>query len=154
MSKLRKLANFAEDMGPGYENSYGQVTPYHILFKDFGNNIAELPKDQSVQFCISKIKELNEKHGDDPQYMEMSDEELNNLKETLLSGDNDSGMDVLFAIKDKLLETEGVDDNQPNEMEEVPQPQELETTEPVVDQQVEPEEKSASVSFKRLIKNK
>lgn len=151
MSKLRKLANFAEDMGPGYENSYGQVTPYHILFKDFGNNIAELPKDQSVQFCINKIKELNEKHGDDPEYTKMTDEEIVNLKDELLSESNDSGMDVLFAIKDKLLETEGVDNVEPHEIEEQ-QPQESEAPEPAEEQQIEPEEKSASVSFKRLIK--
>lgn len=148
MSKLRKLAETAaQKYGPGYENTYGQVTPYHILFKDHGNEIAALPKDHAVQFVISKIKELNKQFQNDPEYARIPDEDLNGLKETLLQN-NDSGMDVLFNIKDMLLESEGAEseiDHEPeeNKEEETPVTEEQPKEEPQPEQTQEPSNEPA-----------
>lgn len=144
MFRLRKKANLVDELGPGYENVYGQVTPFHILFKDHGNKIAELPKDQAVEYCINQIRDLNDKHGDDPGYANISDAELKDIREDLLAN-NDNGMDILFSIKDMLLATEGVgeepEEGAPPQMEEQQedQTQEQETQEQEIQEPVQEE---------------
>lgn len=149
MSKLRKIANFADTKGPGYENSYGQVTPYHILFKDFGNEIASLPKDQAVDFVVNKLRSLNDKYGSDPQYAKLTEEGIKDLKAELLGNQYNNGMDILFAIKDKLLDSEGggqkpkeeEQTNDDTQQQEVPKQEEqapAQSAEPAQEVQQEP----------------
>ncbi|MDF2534134.1 MAG: hypothetical protein K0R18_291 [Bacillales bacterium] len=173
MSRLVRKSNITENKGPGYENSYGQVTPFHILFKDFGNEIAALPKEHAVEFVINKIRQLNQQNTNDPEYAKIPEENLKDLKDELLSADYDSGMDILFAIKDKLLEAEGAEakeepvaeeaTEQPETtVQETPveeQPQEQTIEEPVQpDPATQPAETTpeqpvqASVTLKRLIR--
>lgn len=111
MHRLRKLANVIDEYDQDYADKYGKVTPYHILFKDYGDDIASLDVEAAIQFCIDKIDELNTQYADDPDYRVVGEEEKDDLLLNFRNEDNDSGMDVLFIIKDHLLETEGLEVN-------------------------------------------
>lgn len=111
MSRLKKLANALEEFDSEYTNKIGQITPYHILFKDHGNEIASLSVDGAIEHCFSTIEELNEQYQDDDSFYKLSDEEKEKLRQSFENRETDSGMDVLFIIKDFLLESEGLEVN-------------------------------------------
>lgn len=111
MSRLKKLAGVLEEYDSEYTNKYNQVTPYHILFKDHGNEIASLNVDGAIEHCFSTIEDLNEQYQEDEDFYTLSDEEKQKLRESLEDGEIDSGMDVLFVVKDFLLESEGLEVN-------------------------------------------
>ena len=58
---------------------------------------------------MNKIDELNENYGEDESYYYITDEEKSELLDSFHSDGNDSGMDILFTIKDYLLKTEGLE---------------------------------------------
>lgn len=111
MSRLKKLASAIDEYGQDYANKDEKVTPYHILFKNHGNEIASLDKEEAVQFCLDIISRLNSQYDGDVNYYEVSDEERGRLLQALEDEEVDSGMDVLFVIKDFLLQTEGLEVN-------------------------------------------
>lgn len=109
MSRLKKLANVLEQYNDEYTNKNNQVTPYHILFKDHGNEIAALESDAAKNYCISTIDELNMQYELDDNFYKVTEEEKQQLQQTFETNEVDSGMDVLFIIKDFLLQTEGLE---------------------------------------------
>ncbi|AEO93837.1 gp592 [Bacillus phage G] len=101
MSRLRKLANLSEELGEEYSTASGKVTPYHILFKDNGDEIASMDVEAAIQFCSTKIDDLNEQYKSDPSYYMIIDQEKEEFLQSLRDCQN--GMDVVFTIKDYLL---------------------------------------------------
>jgi hypothetical protein len=97
------------EYGEAYKGINGQITPWHILFKDLGNDIASLDDNGAVDYVVNFLYKFNEEHGRDKMYLEVDQPHIEHLKHEL---DNDpdinSGMDVLYAIKEKLLESEGL----------------------------------------------
>lgn len=109
MSKFKKTANILEKYDSDYTNRFEQVTPYHILFKDHGNELSSLTKDGAIEHCYDLIRDLNEDYSEDQNYYKIDKEELEELKEALEDEKVDSGIDVLFVIKDFLLKSEGME---------------------------------------------
>lgn len=109
MSRLKKLANVLEQYNDEYTNKHNQVTPYHILFKDHGNEIAALEYDAAEEYCFNTIEELNMQYQYDENFYKVTEEEKQQLRNTFEINEVDSGMDVLFIIKDFLLQTEGLE---------------------------------------------
>lgn len=107
--RMKKIANILENYDIGYTNRFGQVTPYHILFKDHGNEIASLNKEAAIEHCLDIINELTEQYGDDPDFYVISEEERQKFIEAMQDEEVDSGMDVLFVVKDFLLKSEGLE---------------------------------------------
>lgn len=95
------------DYGDDYTNQWGKVTPYHILFKDLGDEISRQTKDQAVDTCLRTISELSEKYNGDPDYTNPSPEAQAKFRNAINKGTR-NGMDVLFKVKDFLLASEGM----------------------------------------------
>lgn len=100
-------AGVLSEYGEDYTNQWGKVTPYHVLFKDYGEEISTLTKDQAIDTCLRVIQELGDKFNGDPDYTNPSPEALAKFKNAISKGTR-SGMDVLFKIKDFLLASEGL----------------------------------------------
>lgn len=109
MSRLRKQATIADEYGQEYSNQYGKVTPYHILFKDHGNEIAALSDEGAKQYCLDTIESLNEQYAHDDAFYKVIDQEKEDFIQSLNDDSIDSGMDILFIVKDYLLRTEGLE---------------------------------------------
>lgn len=102
--RMKKIADVTQLYGEDYTNQHGKITPYHILFKDFGDEIGSMKKDEAVQFVTDKINELQSNYNGDPNYIELIDEDVNTfLADCQQTRD---GMGVLFVIKDYLIKTE------------------------------------------------
>lgn len=111
MSKLRsKLASLTttasvlDTYGEDYANQYGKVTPYHILFKDFGDQIGSMRKEEALQLVTDKVNEFQSTFGGDPDYSNLSDDAVNKFLNAC--GQARDGMGILFKIKDFLLASE------------------------------------------------
>lgn len=105
--RMKKVAGVLDTYNGDYVNQEGKVTPYHILFKDFGDQIGSMEKDEAVQFVVDKINELQVTYGGDPDYSELSDSDISYFVDTC-NGVRD-GMGVLFKVKDFLLASENGD---------------------------------------------
>lgn len=107
--KMKKLSSVLENYDAEYTNRFGQVTPYHILFKDHGNEIASLTKEAAIQHCLDIIDELTEQYRNDPDFYIIPEEERQKFIEAMQDEEVDSGIDVLFVVKDFLLKSEGLE---------------------------------------------
>lgn len=105
--RMKKVAGVLDTYSGDYVNQNGKVTPYHILFKDFGDQIGSMEKDEAVQFAVDKINELQATYGGDPDYEGLSDNEVSYFVDTC--NEVRDGMGVLFKIKDFLLASENGD---------------------------------------------
>jgi hypothetical protein len=92
--------------GDKYLNQWGKVTPYHIIFNDYADEIANLNKQQAIETCISLIDELNAKYSGDPDYTNPSPQAVEKFKNAIRQSRD--GMGVLFKVKDFLLASEGM----------------------------------------------
>jgi len=107
--RLKKLANTLDRYDEEYMNKNNQITPYHILFKDHGDEIASLDIDSAIRYCFETIESLNEQFGESNDFYKITDDKVEELKQYFNSSEASNGMDVLFAIKDFLLESEGLE---------------------------------------------
>jgi hypothetical protein len=110
MTRLKRFAEDSEEFDEEYYNKFDQVTPYHVLFKDHGNEIASFDKDGAIEYTINKIREFNEQYREDESFYKVDDDEIDKFRLAVEQNEDDSGMDVLFTIKDFLLESQGLEE--------------------------------------------
>ncbi|MNR19346.1 hypothetical protein D3C85_1361330 [compost metagenome] len=94
-----------KDYPDGYTNQWGKVTPYHILFKDYGTDISSMTGPQALELCLNTMDDLEEKYRGDHDYMNPSGDAISKFKKECTKAK--TGMDVMFTLKDFLLATEG-----------------------------------------------
>lgn len=105
--RMKKVAGVLDAYNDDYTNQDGKVTPYHILFKDFGDQIGSMEKDEAIQFSRDKINELQQTYSGDQDYIGLSDNEVDYFVD--MCNETRDGMGVLFKIKDFLLASESGD---------------------------------------------
>ncbi|MNV23425.1 hypothetical protein D3C71_1144370 [compost metagenome] len=94
-----------KDYPEGYANQWGKVTPYHILFKDYGAQLSSMNGPQALELCSNTFDDLAEKYRGDSNYMNPSHDAINKFKKSCVKAN--TGMDVMFKLKDFLLASEG-----------------------------------------------
>lgn len=107
--RLLKISGIEDEYADDYKDKVGRVTPYHILFKNFGDEIASLEGVAALDFIKEKILDFNEQYKEDENYYLVDESEIQRFELEFEREEVDSGMDALFLVKDFLLETEGLD---------------------------------------------
>lgn len=90
-----------DEYGNEYRGEDGNVNPYLVFFNDYSDDITNMEKEEAIEYCLSKMLEINSAYKGMENYSPLKNEEFNQLASDLNSC-RDS-IDVLFTIKDYLL---------------------------------------------------
>lgn len=90
-----------DEYGNEYRGEDGNVNPYLVFFNDYSDDIVNMEKEEAIEYCLSKMLEINSAYKGMESYSTLDSEEFNQLVSDL--NNCRDAVDILFTVKDYLL---------------------------------------------------
>jgi len=95
-SLVEELSNYGDD----YKDYSGRITPYHIFFNDFSDDIIDMDLQEAISFCIEKLVEIDEKYRDFPQYNRLTKESFEDFRKEI--EESSDSLEIIYLIKEMM----------------------------------------------------